>query len=113
LKDEIKEIELDHFNSIKELKQNVETWIKEDDMYWERWFSLYDLKLLLDYITNLQEELKYQKQAEQEYNEKHTKLMKKYKELQERKDKAIEYIKQYKELDFSDLDLLSILKRKW
>ena len=112
MKDEIKEIELDHFNSIKELKQNVETWIKEDDMYWERWFSLYDLKLLLDYITNLQEELKYQKQAEQEYNEKHTKLMKKYKELQERKDKAIEYIKQYKELDFSDLDLLSILKRK-
>ena len=26
-------------------------------MYWERWFSLYDLKTLLDYITNLQEEV--------------------------------------------------------
>ena len=53
MKDEIKEIELDHFNSIEELKQNVETWIKEEDMYWERWFSLGDLKVLLDYITNL------------------------------------------------------------
>jgi len=56
MNDEIKEIELDHFNSIKELKQNVETWIKEDEMYWGRWFSLYDLKILLDYITNLQQE---------------------------------------------------------
>lgn len=54
MKAEIKEIELDHFNSIKELKQNVDTWIREGEMYWERWFSLYDLKALLVYITNLQ-----------------------------------------------------------
>ena len=51
---EIKEIELDHFNSIEELKRNVEMWIREEDMYWDRWFGLYDLKQLLDYITNLE-----------------------------------------------------------
>jgi hypothetical protein len=56
MKDEIKEIELDHFNNIEELKRNVDGWIREDDIYWNRYFGLYDLKTLLDYITNLQEE---------------------------------------------------------
>ena len=75
-------------------------------------------KKYCNYITNLQEDLDYQKQAEQEYNEKHTKLMRKYKKLykklqQEKKDfketndycfelldyksridKAVEYIKE-------------------
>lgn len=49
-------------------------------------------KLLLDYITNLQEELKYQEKAEQEYNEKHIKLMKKYKDSQEINEKVREFI---------------------
>ena len=38
---------------------------------------------LEDYITNLQEELQYQQEAELEYNEKHIKLMQKYAEVQE------------------------------
>ena len=54
MNDEIKEIKLDHFKNIEELKQNVETWIKEDEIYWNRWFGLSDLNNLLDYITNLQ-----------------------------------------------------------
>lgn len=57
MKDEIKEIKLDHFKDLEELKQNVENWIATDEMYWERWFGLYDIKQLLDYITNLQEEV--------------------------------------------------------
>ena len=56
MKDEIKEIKLDHFKDLEELKQNVENWIATDEMYWERWFGLYDIKALLDCITNLQEE---------------------------------------------------------
>ena len=42
-----------------------------------------DCKLLLDYITNLQQELKYQEEAEIEYNEKYTKLMKDFKKIKE------------------------------
>ena len=46
-----------------------------------------DCKLLLDYITNLQQELKYQEEAEIEYNEKHTKLMEEYKRLKEENER--------------------------
>lgn len=53
-----------------------------------------ECKLLLDCITKLQKDLDYQKEAEQEYNEKHTKLMKKHKKLQEENKKDREYIKE-------------------
>lgn len=56
MNNEIKEIRLDHFNSIEELKQNVNSWIKEEDMYWNRYFSLEDLKILLDCIIDLRQE---------------------------------------------------------
>lgn len=56
MNNEIKEIRLDHFNSIEELKQNVNSWIKEEDMYWNRYFSLEDLKILLDYMIDLRQE---------------------------------------------------------
>jgi len=51
------DIKFDHFKDLEELKRNVECWIAEDEMYWERWFGLRDIKTLLDYITNLQEQL--------------------------------------------------------
>lgn len=53
------EIKFDHFKDLEELKRNVDCWIAEDEMYWERWFGLGDIKTLLDYITNLQEENKH------------------------------------------------------
>ena len=56
MNNEIKEIRLDHFNSIEELRQNVNSWIKEEDMYWNRYFSLEDLKILLDYMIDLRQE---------------------------------------------------------
>lgn len=76
------------------------------------YISLDDYVKLKDYITNLQEDLDYQRQAEQEYNEKYTKLMKKYKELQERKNKAIKYLEQpYRDnFDYSKAELLNILQ---
>jgi chromosome segregation ATPase len=40
-----------------------------------------------DYITNLQEDLDYQRQAEIDYNKKHTKLMRKYKKLQQENER--------------------------
>lgn len=47
-------------------------------------------------LTKLQKDLDYQKQAEQEYNKKHTILMKKYKESQIENKKDREYIKELK-----------------
>ena len=55
---------------------------------------------VLDYITNLQQELKYQEEAEIEYNEKHTKLMKEYKRLKE----EIYHIYNYAGLETKDLE---------
>jgi len=76
--------------------------------------SLYDgsadvISMMLD---DLQQELKYQKEAEKEYNEKHTKLMKKYKDLQQRINKAIEYLEQPNRdnFDYSKAQLIQILE---
>lgn len=46
-----KKIELDHFKSIEELKEQVDSWIENDEIYWTRWFGLYDLKKLIDMIN--------------------------------------------------------------
>ncbi len=54
--------------------------------------SVKQAKQLLDYITNLQQELKYQEEAEIEYNEKHTKLMKKYTNLQQENERLKELV---------------------
>lgn len=95
-----------------EIKRKIKGYVYNED----------DEKKILDYITNLQEELQYQKEAELEYNDKHTKLMKVYSNLQEenvvlksqllqdnksyydmkdRIKKAIEYINTPRELDKS------------
>ena len=82
-------------DEIKEIIENVK---KCCDITKEQNFIVYqrqDILKLLDYITNLQEELKYQKQAEIEYNEKHTKLMKKYKKLQRENEKLKELDENY------------------
>lgn len=50
------EIKFDHFENINELLEHIDLWYKEEDIYYERWFGLNDLKKLKDYITNLQEE---------------------------------------------------------
>ena len=70
MKDEIKEI-LDYFREFSTIREN--------NM----------LTKIEDYITNIQEELKYQEQKEQEYNEKHIELMKKCKELQKKYENAV------------------------
>lgn len=61
----------------------------------------------VDYITNLQEEVKYQKEAELEYNEKHTKLMNKCKKIRE-------YLEEPNRdnFDFSKAYILNILEGK-
>lgn len=49
IEDTPKKIKLDHFKSIEELKKQVDSWIENDELDWTRWFSLYDLKELIDY----------------------------------------------------------------
>lgn len=98
---------------IKEVLAYFEEYIRITDMHdSEPMLNWKDLKIVLDYITNLQKDLKYQKEAEQEYNEKHTKLMKKYRASQEKINKAINYLEQpYRDnFDFSKAQLLSILQ---
>lgn len=99
MNDEIKEIKLDHFKNIEELKQNVETWIKEDEMYWNRWFGLSDLSNLLDYITNLQKENEKLKKEKKKLSNDlaeailfNQKRCEQNKELKQRIDKAIKII---------------------
>lgn len=76
---EIKEI-LDYLKDEDEYyKKAEEVIVGYDDLIVEK----EDINKLLDYITNLQEELQYQREAELEYNEKHIKLMQKCVELQE------------------------------
>ena len=58
---------------------------------------------VLDYITNLQQELKYQEEAEIEYNEKHTKLMEDFKKIKEENESLKEgrkYLLGYKNEDY-------------
>jgi phage shock protein A len=69
MKDEIKEI--------LEFKENADY----------KKLSVDEIKILEDYITNLQEDLDYQRQAEIDYNKKHTKLMRKYKKLQQENER--------------------------
>ena len=57
MKNEIKEIELDHFKNFEEFKKTVNSWVYYDEIGWERWFSLYDLQELVKYITNLQQRI--------------------------------------------------------
>ncbi len=76
---EIKEKELNYL--LNELKDNSLDYVGTNGCKYQD-LTREEINLLLDCITNLQEELDYQRQAEIEYNEKHTKLMNKYKNLQ-------------------------------
>ena len=57
IEDTSKKIKLDHFKSIEELKETVDNWIENDEIEWERWFSLYDLKTLVDKIIDLNQRI--------------------------------------------------------
>ena len=80
--------------SIKEIREYISC-PQFGDNHYGKWGALRldqrrKIKDLLDYITNLQQELKYQEEAEIEYNEKHTKLMKEYKRLKEENERLKE-----------------------
>lgn len=67
---------------------------KEDADY--KRLSIEDILLLKECITNLQEDLKYQKEMYDEYCDKHTKLMQEYSNLKKENEilnKGIEYAK--------------------
>lgn len=89
MKEEIKEI-LDELESLFEISEAPEHIIN-------------GFNKIRDYITNLQEERNMFKGSFET-------MSKNYFEEKSRNEKAIEYIKECKELDFSDLDLLNILK---
>lgn len=69
-------------NEIKEILAYFEKYVKTTDMHYsEPMLNWKDLKIVLDYITNLQEENK---------------------DYKSRIEKAIEYIKQYREVYYPD-----------
>ena len=86
MNNEIKEIlKFDHFNSLQDLLDNIDLWYQEDDVFYDRWFGLNDLKKLKDLITNLQEENERLKEWK-EY------LLNENIELESIRKEAIEYI---------------------
>lgn len=89
------EIKFDHFKNLEELKQNVENWLATDEMYWERWFGLRDIKTLLDIITNLDE--KYKKSCET-YQQALDETMSQKMDLEQENEKLRENYKILKEL---------------
>lgn len=52
-----KEIKFDHFKDINDLLKNIDSWHREDDIEYTRWFGLEDLYNLKIYITNLQQKV--------------------------------------------------------
>ena len=51
------EIEFDHFKDINDLLKNIDSWYREDDIEYTRWFGLEDLHILEIYITSLQQKV--------------------------------------------------------
>ena len=51
------EIEFDHFKDINDLLKNIDSWYREDDIEYTRWFGLTDLYNLKIYITFLQQKV--------------------------------------------------------
>ena len=82
----IKEEQVNMSEEIKKIKDKLEIIIRNDFDYLLR---THDCKILLDYITNLQ-------QIEQEHQKLNGELRKKNKDYKSRIDKAIEYIENEK-----------------
>lgn len=51
------EIKFDHFKDINELLKNIDSWYREDDIEYTRWFGLTDLYNLKIYIATLQQKV--------------------------------------------------------
>lgn len=51
------EIKFDHFKDINDLLKNIDSWYREDDIEYTRWFGLTDLYNLKIYITSLQQKV--------------------------------------------------------
>lgn len=51
------ETKFDHFKDINELLKHIDSWYREDDIEYTRWFGLTDLYNLKIYITSLQQKV--------------------------------------------------------
>lgn len=126
------EIKFDHFENINELLEHIDLWYEEEDIYYERWFGLNDLKKLKDYITNLQqinknltnslnkkveEGIKLQLENEKLKENKlrpdelvyllNQELVRQYNDYKSRNEKAIEYIED--KFCFDELSLTKLV----
>lgn len=75
------EIKFDHFKDINDLLKNIDSWYREDDIEYTRWFGLEDLHILGIYITSLQQKV--------EQLEKENKILK---ENAEHNDKVVDKV---------------------
>ncbi|MBQ4031326.1 MAG: hypothetical protein II625_06195 [Bacilli bacterium] len=88
-------------DEIKEILAYFEEYVKITDMHdSEPMLNWKDLKIVLDYITNLQQENK-------KLSKQHLATIDKLIETQQRIEKAVEYIEKSKEINYKTIDTLS------
>lgn len=46
-------IESDHFKTLEELIKSIKVWVREEDIYYDRWFGLNELNILVNEIERL------------------------------------------------------------
>ena len=86
------EIKFDHFKDINDLLKNIDSWYREDDIEYTRWFGLTDLYKLKIYITSLQEKVEQLEKENEATLKNYGNLVKEWKQLENIRKEAIEYI---------------------
>ena len=63
-------IESDHFKTLEELIDTIKMWVKNEEEYYDRWFGLNEMNILVKEIERLKERLEeYQKYVDINHKE--------------------------------------------
>lgn len=83
-------IESDHFKTLEELIDTIKMWVKNEEEFYDRWFGLNEMNILVKEIERLKEENTILKQTMSN----NSLLINENAFLKERISKAIEYIEE-------------------
>ena len=108
-------IKFDHFKDINDLLKNIDSWYREDDIEYTRWFGLTDLYKLKIYITSLQEKVEQLEKENEATLKNYGNLVKEWKQLENIRKEAIKYVQEKADYPISYYhclnDLLNILNK--
>lgn len=108
------EIKFDHFKDINDLLKNIDSWYREDDIEYKRWFGLTDLYKLKIYITSLQEKVEQLEKENEATLKNYGNLVKEWKQLENIRKEAIKYVLKNKlyRFKYDDEELFEITTDK-